>query len=65
MRMKELCFDGGNKVLTLIQNGHSIEQICDSYGRSVHPDADEFLAYHRQAKRMLIKQCIERYNSLI
>ena len=63
--MKDFCFDGRNKVLALIQNGYSIEQICDNYGRSVHPDADEFLAYHRQAKRMLIKQCIEKYNSLI
>ena len=54
--------EGVAKVSALVHKGFKIEQICDQYGRSVHPDADKFLSYHRQAKRMMIIEWIGRYD---
>jgi len=60
--MPEIGMDGMAKVFALIHQGYKIEQICDQFGRSVHADADKFLSYHRQAKRMMIKEWIKIYN---
>ena len=48
-------YNGASRVVTLINKGHAISDIVDSYGRPVHPDAIEFCSYHAQAKRILIK----------
>jgi len=59
--MPDICMEGVPKVFALVHKGYKIEQICDRFGRSVHPDAEEFLSYHRQAKRMMIVNWIGRY----
>jgi hypothetical protein len=36
--------------------------IVDSYGRSLHPDSNIFFKYHKQAKRIILKNMIEYFN---
>jgi len=51
-------------VIQQVQEGLTIEQICDRYGRPVrpvHPDAQQFLAQHKQAKRLVIKSMFQIY----
>ena len=47
---------GAAKVMDLIDARVPLSQIVDRCGRAVHPDAHELCSYHRQAKRIAIKQ---------
>jgi len=62
--MTPISYEGLPKVEALINSGLRLDQICDRYGRSVHPDADEFLRVHRQAKRLLLKHLIQTHNNI-
>jgi len=57
--MKPLSYMGASKVADLLDAGVPLEQIVDSYGRPIHPDAQEFFSYHCQAKRSAIKAAVE------
>ena len=50
--MRPISFAGAAKVADLIELGHTLDEIVDQYGRAVHTDANEFCAYHKQAKRI-------------
>ena len=54
--MKKITYNGAAAVIELIDSGVALDQICDRYGRPIHPLAHEFLSYHKQAKRMLLRQ---------
>ena len=54
-----LCYSGAARVMDLVDADVTLSDIVDRYGRPVHPDAREFLSYHTQAKRLLIKACVD------
>jgi len=52
-------FTGASKVVALLDAGLPLEQIVDSCGRHVHPDAQEFCSSHSQAKRSMIRKAVD------
>ena len=54
--MKIVDWNGWQPVVELIDNGVALDKIADRWGRSVHPVADAFLAYHVQVKKMMLKE---------
>ena len=56
--MQKFDWTGFDNILRLLESGLNLPEICDRYGNAAHADAEPFLKYHRQAKRMLIKHII-------
>ena len=50
--MPLLCYSGVARVMDLVDAGVTLADIA------VHPHAREFLAHHTQAKRILLKACM-------
>ena len=59
--MKNLLYKEIESVVSLIEDGHSIGEIVDSYGRPLYPHAVELFSCHKQAKRMTLKHMISLY----
>jgi hypothetical protein len=53
--MRTIDYNGASLVMDLLDRGVPLRAIVDRYGRPVHADAEQFMSYHRQAKRMLIQ----------
>ena len=54
-RMGRTDWTGIEAIIGLVRSGAELEDICDSYGRALVPEAEPFFAYHRQAKRLWLK----------
>lgn len=54
----ELVYTYWPRVQELIDDGYALSEICDRYGRPIHPDAVPFFQHHRQARRQMCKQYI-------
>ena len=48
--------------MDLLDANVKLSNIIDRYGRPIHPDAQEFFSYHKQAKRLLIKSAVHDIN---
>ena len=52
-------YSGATAVVQMIEDGLGLDDIVDRYGRAVDPRAEQFMRYHKQAKRILINHCVE------
>ena len=50
---------GASKVVALLDAGLPLEQIVDSVGRHVHPDAEEFFSSYSEMKRGMIAKAVD------
>ena len=57
-----LDYQGASRVMDLLDANIKLSNITDRYGRPIHPEAQEFLSYHKQAKRLLIKSAVRDIN---
>ena len=65
--MRPLSCEGIDQVANIIEQGMTVDNIVDSHGRPLHPDACTFFSYHKQAKRLILKDMVKyfQYNGTV